>query len=115
MSEKTDFIPEKSVLSDRFYPVAKASVFTECSYCVFRNMKLFCNKLSPVCTYISSTDDDFYGSVYWNAKKSGDAYGLLGCRPDREFVDFFNKTPVDVIQNTARKMVIDALREKIRK
>ncbi len=115
MSEKTDFNPENNVLSSRFNAVSTGSMFGKCSFCVFRNMKLFCNKLNPVCTYVSSEDDDLYGTVYWNAKHSGDTYGLLECHPDTEIVDFFNKTSLATIQNIAKKMVIDALREKVRK
>lgn len=114
MSEKQDFNMEQNVLSTRFNAVSTGGMFGKCSFCAFRNMKLFCNKLNPVCTYISPEDDNFYGMVYWTAKNSGDTYGLLCCHPDIEIVNFFNKTPLDTIQNVARKMVYDALREKVR-
>ena len=104
-----------NVFCDRVEAIPTGSIFGKCSFCVFRNMKLFCNKLSPVCTYISSTDDDFYGSVYWKAKKSGDAYGLLGCRPPEWAKEFFAKIPTTEIQKIAGEKVINALAKQKQK
>ena len=111
MSEKT----YSKFFSERFKPVPLNSMFGKCSFCVFRNAQLFCNKLSPVCTYVSPTDDDFYGTVYWSAKNSGDAYGLLRCCPPFWITDFFGNTPIEQIHKTAGEMVYNALKEQRQK
>jgi len=103
------------VFVEKIEAVPTGSIFGKCSFCVFRNMKLYCDKLKPVCTYVSQTDDDFYGTVYWKAKFSGDEYDFLMCRPPLWGKDFFTKTPISQIQEIAREMVIKALREQKQK
>ena len=104
-----------SVFCDKVEPVPTGSVFSKCSFCIFRNMKLYCDKLRPVCTYISQEDEDFCGAVYWTAKYSGDAYGFLMCRPPVWGSKFFTKTSTPRIQKIANKMVIKALSEQNQK
>ena len=104
-----------NVFCDKVEPIPTGSIFGKCSYCVFRNMKLYCDKLKPVCTYISQKDEDFDGAVYWSAKNTGDGYGFLMCHPPVWGVKFFTKTPTPRIQKIAGKMVIKALREQNQK
>ena len=104
-----------NVFCENIEAVPTGSMFGKCSFCVFRNTKLYCDKLKPVCTYISQKDEDFYGTVYWRAKSSGDEYGFLMCRIPVWAINFFTKTPTPEIQKIAVKMVIDALGKQIQK
>ena len=104
-----------NVFCEKVEPISTGSIFGKCSFCVFRNMKLYCDKLKPVCTYISQTDENFYGTVYWLAKFSGDEYGFLMCQPPLWGKEFFTKTPASEIQKIAGEMVIKALTKQKQK
>ena len=104
-----------NVFREKVEAITTGSIFGKCSFCVFRNMKLYCDKLKPVCTYISQTDENFDGAVYWLAKFSGDGYGFLMCRPPEWSKEFFIKIPALEIQKIAGEMVIKALAEQKQK
>lgn len=104
-----------NVFCDRVEAIPTGSIFGKCSFCVFRNMKLYCDKLKPVCTYISKTDENFCGTVYWKTKFSGDGYGFLMCRPPEWAKEFFAKIPTTEIQKIAGEKVINALAKQKQK
>ena len=104
-----------SIFSDKVKPVPTGSLFGNCSACVFRNIETYCKTLGPVCSYISPDDEDLYGTVYWETKYSGDAYGFVGGHPPVWGERFFERNSISRIQKIAGQMVRDALREQKQK
>ena len=98
----------KNWFKHNLIPVPTGFAGGNCSACVFRNNKTFCEKLA--CVYIDmSNESDYIESVYWRARGT---YANIAMWP--ELVKFFDTTPKQRIRDISNDIMTKAVLSKIK-
>ena len=103
--EKTYKYP-KNWFKHNVIPVPTGLAGGNCSACLFRDNRPFCEKLA--CVYIDTRGkEDYIESVYWRAR---DTHAHIGMWP--ELVNFFNAIPKQRMRDMSNDIMTKAVLSK---
>ena len=108
MAKKKEYKYPKNWFKHNLTPVLTSTAIGNCSACIFRNCKSYCEKLS--CVYIEMSDEsDYIESVYWIGYET---HANVGMWP--ELRRFFDTTPKQRIRDISCDIVAKVVLAKIR-